>query len=144
MISKKSAWFLISRHWRYWCRSKNRTRTQQWTSISRARRPRSHRPDRKQRFQSNTRHRIFDLLRIIDDEYYGMHTDCIVDPDNQTIILPASFLNTLALGEHSFEAYFTEPDSGSAKATSGTVSIAVMTGLMIAVWSVIRKSKKEK
>ena len=73
-----------------------------------------------------------------------MHTDCIVDPDNQTIILPASFLNTLALGEHSFEAYFTEPDSGSAKATSGTVSIAVMTGLMIAVWSVIRKSKKEK
>lgn len=112
---------------------------------------------------------------IIDDEYYDMRTDCIVDQDNQTIILPASLLNTLVLGEHSFEAYFTEPDSGSAKATfkiveeaidedenlpvpntgaftseggsakatSGTVSIAVMTGLMIAAWSVIRKSKKE-
>jgi hypothetical protein len=72
-----------------------------------------------------------------------MRTDCIVDPDNQTIILPASLLNTLVLGEHSFEAYFTEPDSGSAKATSGTVSIVVMTGLMIAVWSVIRKTKRE-
>ena len=46
-----------------------------------------------------------------------MSIDCTVDPDNQTIILPASFLNTLALGEHSFEAYFTEPDSGSARAS---------------------------
>ena len=54
---------------------------------------------------------------IIDDEYQDMSIDCTVDPDNQTIILPASFLNTLALGEHSFEAYFTEPDSGSAKAS---------------------------
>lgn len=54
---------------------------------------------------------------IIDGEYHDMRTDCIVDPDNQTITLPASFLNTLALGEHSFEAYFTEPDSGSAKAS---------------------------
>ena len=54
---------------------------------------------------------------IIDGEYHDMRTDCVVDPDNQTITLPASFLNTLALGEHSFEAYFTEPDSGSAKAT---------------------------
>ena len=54
---------------------------------------------------------------IIDGEYHDMRTDCEVDPDNQTITLPASFLNTLALGEHSFEAYFTEPDSGSAKAT---------------------------
>ena len=54
---------------------------------------------------------------IIDDEYQDMRTYCTVDPDNQTIILPASFLNTLALGEHSFEAYFTEPDSGSAKAS---------------------------
>ena len=54
---------------------------------------------------------------IIDDEYLDMSIDCTVDPDNQTIILPASLLNTLALGEHSFEAYFTEPDSGSAKAT---------------------------
>ncbi|MBR2587366.1 hypothetical protein IKE71_03290, partial [Candidatus Saccharibacteria bacterium] len=50
-------------------------------------------------------------------EYHDMRTDCEVDPDNQTITLPASFLNTLALGEHSFEAYFTEPDSGSAKAS---------------------------
>ena len=53
---------------------------------------------------------------IIDGEYHDMRTDCEVDPDNQTITLPASFLNTLALGEHSFEAYFTEPDSGSARA----------------------------
>ena len=54
---------------------------------------------------------------IIDDEYQDMSIDCTIDPDNQTIILPASFLNTLALGEHSFEAYFTEPDSGSARAS---------------------------
>lgn len=54
---------------------------------------------------------------IIDGEYHDMSTDCEVDPDNQTITLPASFLNTLALGEHSFEAYFTEPESGSAKAS---------------------------
>ncbi|MBR3052063.1 hypothetical protein IKG60_00385 [Candidatus Saccharibacteria bacterium] len=54
---------------------------------------------------------------IIDGEYQDMRTYCTVDPDNQTIILPASFLNTLTLGEHSFEAYFTEPDSGSAKAS---------------------------
>lgn len=54
---------------------------------------------------------------IIDDEYQNMNENCIVDPDNQTITLPATLLNTLALGEHSFEAYFTEPDSGSAKAT---------------------------
>ena len=54
---------------------------------------------------------------MIDGEYQDMRTDCEVDPDNQTITLPASFLNTLALGEHSFEAYFTEPDSGSAKAS---------------------------
>ena len=54
---------------------------------------------------------------IIDDEYLDMRTNCTVDPDNQTIILPATLLNTLALGEHTFEAYFTEPDSGSAKAT---------------------------
>lgn len=55
-------------------------------------------------------------LLIIDDEYLDMRTNCVVDPDNQTIILPASFLNTLELGEHSFEAFFSEPDSGSAKA----------------------------
>ena len=54
---------------------------------------------------------------LIDDEYIDMRTNCEVDPDNQTIILPASLLNTLALGEHSFEAYFSEPESGSAKAS---------------------------
>ncbi|MBQ3440731.1 hypothetical protein IJG27_00220, partial [Candidatus Saccharibacteria bacterium] len=54
---------------------------------------------------------------IIDGEYHDMRTDCEVDPDNRTITLPASFLNTLALGEHSFEAYFSEPESGSAKAS---------------------------
>ena len=53
----------------------------------------------------------------IDGEYQDMRTNCIVDPDNQTITLPASFLNTLALGEHSFEAWFSEPESGSAKAS---------------------------
>ena len=53
----------------------------------------------------------------IDDEYQDMRTDCEVDPDNQTIILPANILNTLALGEHSFEAWFSEPESGIARAT---------------------------
>ena len=53
----------------------------------------------------------------IDDEYQDMRTNCEVDPDNQTIILPASFLNTLALGEHSFEAWFSEPESGTARAS---------------------------
>ena len=53
---------------------------------------------------------------MIDGEYLDMRTDCVVDSDNQTIILPASFLNTLALGEHTFEAWFSEPESGSARA----------------------------
>ena len=56
-------------------------------------------------------------LLMIDGEYQDMSTDCEVDPDNQTITLPASLLNILALGEHSFEAYFSEPESGSAKAS---------------------------
>ena len=60
---------------------------------------------------------------IIDGEYHDMSTDCEVDPDNQTITLPASFLNTLALGEHSFEAYFSEPESGSAKASFKIVEL---------------------
>ncbi|MBQ3468039.1 hypothetical protein IJH19_00630 [Candidatus Saccharibacteria bacterium] len=54
---------------------------------------------------------------MIDGEYQDMRTDCEVDPDNQTIILPANVLNALALGEHSFEAWFSEPESGSAKAS---------------------------
>ena len=54
---------------------------------------------------------------IIDGEYHDMRTVCEVDPDNQIISLPASLLNTLALGKHSFEAYFSEPESGSAKAS---------------------------
>lgn len=53
----------------------------------------------------------------IDGEYLDMSTDCVVDPDDQTIILPASFLNTLGLGEHSLEAWFSEPESGFTKAT---------------------------
>ena len=56
-------------------------------------------------------------LLMIDGEYQDMRTDCEVDPDNQIITLPASLLNTLALGEHSFEAYFSEPEPGSAKAS---------------------------
>ncbi|MBR3332226.1 hypothetical protein IKG28_01180 [Candidatus Saccharibacteria bacterium] len=53
----------------------------------------------------------------IDGEYQDMRTDCEVDPDNQTIILPANILNTLAIGEHSFEAWFSEPESGTARAS---------------------------
>ena len=53
----------------------------------------------------------------IDDEYLDMRTDCDVDPDNQTIILPANILNALAVGEHSFEAWFSEPESGIARAS---------------------------
>ena len=53
----------------------------------------------------------------IDGEYQDMRTDCEVDPDNQTIILPANILNALAIGEHSFEAWFSEPESGIARAS---------------------------
>ena len=53
----------------------------------------------------------------IDGEYQDMRTNCEVDPDNQTIILPANILNTLAIGEHSFEAWFSEPESGTARAS---------------------------
>ena len=54
---------------------------------------------------------------MIDGEYQDMSADCEVDPDNQTIILPANILNALALGEHSFEAWFSEPESGTARAS---------------------------
>ena len=54
---------------------------------------------------------------MIDGEYQDMRTDCEVDPDNQTIILPANILNALAIGEHSFEAWFSEPESGTARAS---------------------------
>ena len=53
----------------------------------------------------------------IDGEYLDMRTDCEVDPDNQTIILPANVLNALGVGEHSFEAWFSEPESGTARAS---------------------------
>ena len=53
----------------------------------------------------------------IDGEYLDMRTDCEVDPDNQTIILPTNILNALAIGEHSFEAWFSEPESGIARAS---------------------------
>lgn len=53
----------------------------------------------------------------IDGEYLDMRTDCEVDPDNQTIILPANILNVLAIGEHSFEAWFSDPESGTARAS---------------------------
>ena len=53
----------------------------------------------------------------IDGEYQDMRTDCEVDPDNQTIILPANTLNALGVGEHSFEAWFSEPESGTARAS---------------------------
>ena len=107
---------------------------------------------------------------IIDGEYHDMRTDCIVDPDNQTITLPASLLNTLALGEHSFEAYFTEPDSGSAKATfkiveedipvpdtgmftsedsnskaaDNTIAIVMIIGLAVVVCALFKKGTKIK
>ena len=54
---------------------------------------------------------------MIDGEYQDMRTDCEVDPDNQTIILPANILNALGIGEHSFEAWFSEPESGTARAS---------------------------
>ena len=54
---------------------------------------------------------------MIDGEYQDMRTDCEVDPDNQTIILPANTLNALGVGEHSFEAWFSEPESGTARAS---------------------------
>ncbi|MBQ3325792.1 hypothetical protein IJG79_01430, partial [Candidatus Saccharibacteria bacterium] len=53
----------------------------------------------------------------IDDEYRDMRTDCEGDPDNQTIIHPANILNALGIGEHSFEAWFSEPESGTARAS---------------------------
>ena len=53
----------------------------------------------------------------IDGEYQDMRTDCEVDPDKQTIILPANILNALRVGEHSFEAWFSEPESGTARAS---------------------------
>ena len=53
---------------------------------------------------------------IIDGEYLDMRTNCKVDLENQTVILSADFLNTLELGEHTFEAYFSEPESGSSRA----------------------------
>ena len=53
----------------------------------------------------------------IDGEYQDMRTDCMVDPDNQTIILPANILNALGIGEHSFEAWFSEPESGTDRAS---------------------------
>ena len=53
----------------------------------------------------------------IDGEYLDMRTDCEVDPDNQTIFLSANILNALGIGEHSFEAWFSEPESGTARAS---------------------------
>ncbi len=56
-------------------------------------------------------------LLTIDGENLDMEYQCTVDTENQTIILSADFLNTLSLGEHSFEVYFTEPESGFARAS---------------------------
>ena len=53
-------------------------------------------------------------LVLIDDEAID---DWAVDEDAKTITLPANFLATLELGEHTFEAIFTEPDAGVARAT---------------------------
>ena len=56
-------------------------------------------------------------LIFIDGKSLDMRYNCIVDVEKQTITLPASFLNTLGLGEHTFEAYFSEPETGNARAT---------------------------
>ena len=56
-------------------------------------------------------------LLSIDDEYLDMRYECYTDPENQTVILPGSLLNTLDLGEHSFEAWFSVPESGFARAS---------------------------
>ena len=54
---------------------------------------------------------------MIDEDYIDLSTNCIVDPDNQTITIPANILNTLELGEHFLEVYFSEPESGFARAS---------------------------
>ena len=54
---------------------------------------------------------------MIDEDYVDLSTNCIVDPDNQTITIPANILNTLELGEHFLEVYFSEPESGFARAS---------------------------
>ena len=56
-------------------------------------------------------------LLIIDGEYINMVDNCLVDAESQIIILSASLLNTLEIGEHTFEAFFSTPENGSAKAT---------------------------
>ena len=53
---------------------------------------------------------------MIDDDYIDLGTDCEVDVENQTLTLSADFLNTLTLGEHYLEAYFSEPETGIARA----------------------------
>ena len=53
---------------------------------------------------------------MIDGEYLDVRTYCDADLENQTVTIPADLLNTLGLGEHIFEAYFSEPESGSARA----------------------------
>ncbi|MBQ3413605.1 hypothetical protein IJH33_02020, partial [Candidatus Saccharibacteria bacterium] len=42
-----------------------------------------------------------------------------------TIILPANVLNALRVGEHSFEAWFSEPESGTARASFKIVEESV-------------------
>lgn len=54
---------------------------------------------------------------FIDDDFVDMEEYCEVDSENQAIVLSAAFLNTLELGEHSFDAWFSEPESGYARAS---------------------------
>ena len=56
-------------------------------------------------------------LLLIDDEYIDMASECHVDPENQTVTLSAEFLNTLGLGEHSFYAWFSVPETGFSQAS---------------------------
>lgn len=54
-------------------------------------------------------------LLDIDDDYLDMDT-VEIDPDAGTITIPADYLSTLSLGEHSLSAFFSYLDSGIARA----------------------------
>jgi hypothetical protein len=55
-------------------------------------------------------------LIYIDDEPIDLLHDREVDEENSKIILLNSYLSTLEKGKHTFEAIFSYPDRGSARA----------------------------
>lgn len=60
-------------------------------------------------------------LIMIDGEPINLLYDREVDADNRQIILLSSYLDTLELGEHTFEAIFPYPERGSARAVFSVV-----------------------